>query len=161
LECAPGDNLAIHIAVERVPRGSVLVIKTSNFLAGYWGEVLTVAAEVAGVAGLIIDGGVRDITALEAHQFPVFARGISARGTGKSSALSVGRPITFTDVPVSMGDLVVGDMDGVIIIPAAAVEKTIKSSEERATKEGLMMEKLREGVSTLELLSLTKWRNHA
>ena len=61
LACSPGDNLAIHVAVERAPRGGVLVISTDNFIAGYWGEVLTVAAEARGIVGLIIDGGVRDV----------------------------------------------------------------------------------------------------
>src|SRR5471030_2668383 len=85
LECSPGDNLSIHIAMEKVPRGSVLVISTGGFVAGYWGEVLTVAAEAAGVVGLVIDGGVRDIAAVTARRFPVFARGISVRGTVKAS----------------------------------------------------------------------------
>ena len=71
LECSPGDNLAIHIAMEKAPRGSILVISTGGFVAGYWGEVLTVAAEAAGVAGLVIDGGVRDVAALTARRFPV------------------------------------------------------------------------------------------
>src|SRR5690349_18887881 len=75
LECSPGDNLSIHIAMEQVPRGSVLVVSTGGFVSGYWGEVLTVAAEAAGVVGLVIDGGVRDIAALVARRFPVFTRG--------------------------------------------------------------------------------------
>ncbi|HWQ09900.1 MAG TPA: RraA family protein, partial [Holophaga sp.] len=78
--CAPGDNLAIHLALERAPRGSVLVVAADGFVAGYWGEVLTVAAEAAGLAGLVIDGGVRDTDALARRRFPVFARGISVRG---------------------------------------------------------------------------------
>ena len=69
LECSPGDNLALHLAMERVPRGSVLVVGTGSFIAGYWGEVLTVAAEAAGVVGLVIDGGVRDIAALKNASF--------------------------------------------------------------------------------------------
>lgn len=119
LVCAPGDNLAIHIAMERVPRGSVLVVATGNVIAGYWGEVLTVAAEAAGVAGLVIDGGVRDVAALAARRFPVFARGISVRGTVKASAPSVGQPAICAGVPVAAGDLVVADDDGVIVVPAA------------------------------------------
>jgi 4-hydroxy-4-methyl-2-oxoglutarate aldolase len=86
LECSPGDNLAIHIALEKAPHGSVLVVSAQGFVAGYWGEVLTVAAEAAGVVGLVIDGGVRDIAAMTARRFPVFARGVSMRGTIKASA---------------------------------------------------------------------------
>ena len=69
LECSPGDNLALHLALERAPKGSVLVVSTGNFIAGYWGEVLTVAAQAAGLVGLVIDGGVRDIQAIETLVF--------------------------------------------------------------------------------------------
>lgn len=159
LACSPGDNLSIHIAMERAPRGSVLVVATSDFIAGYWGEVLTVAAEVAGIVGLVIDGGVRDIAAMTARRFPVFARGISVRGTIKASAPSVGKPLGFTGVPVAPGDLVVADDDGVIILPAAEAERTLADGEARAAKEAEMMKKLGQGVTTLELMGLTQWRD--
>ncbi|PFH29666.1 RraA family protein [Burkholderia sp. JKS000303] len=159
LECSPGDNLAIHIAMEKAPRGSVLVVSTGGFVSGYWGEVLTVAAEAAGVAGLIIDGGVRDIAALVARRFPVFTRGVSMRGTIKASAPSVGQPISFAGTPVAAGDLVVADDDGVLVIPAAHVEATLADGQARADKEAKMMDALREGRSTLELMGLTRWRS--
>ncbi|WP_321806609.1 dimethylmenaquinone methyltransferase [Burkholderia sp. BCC1993] len=159
LECSPGDNLSIHIAMEQVPRGSVLVISTGGFVAGYWGEVLTVAAEAAGVAGLVIDGGVRDIAALTARRFPVFTRGISMRGTIKASTPSVGQPISFAGTPVAAGDLVVADDDGVLVIPVAYVETTLAQGQARADKEAQMMDALRAGRSTLELMGLTNWRN--
>ncbi|RKF50113.1 4-carboxy-4-hydroxy-2-oxoadipate aldolase/oxaloacetate decarboxylase [Paraburkholderia fungorum] len=158
LECSPGDNLGIHVAMEQVPRGAVLVVSTSNFIAGYWGEVLTVAAEAAGVVGLIIDGGVRDVAALRARNFPAFSRGISVRGTVKASLPSVGKPINFTGVRVARGDLVVADDDGVIVIPQAEAERTILAGEERAAKEAAMMQKLANGAKTLDLLGLTHWR---
>ncbi|CAE6880987.1 MULTISPECIES: RraA family protein [Paraburkholderia] len=158
LECSPGDNLSIHIAMEKVPRGSVLVISTGGFVAGYWGEVLTVAAEAAGVAGLVIDGGVRDIAALTARRFPVFTRGICMRGTIKASAPSVGQPISFTGTPVATGSLVVADDDGVLIIPASHVGYTLAEGQARADKEAGMMEALTQGRSTLELMGLTNWR---
>jgi 4-hydroxy-4-methyl-2-oxoglutarate aldolase len=159
LECSPGDNLAIHIAMEKVPRGSVLVVSTGSFVSGYWGEVLTVAAEAAGVVGLIIDGGVRDIAAMTVRRFPVFTRGISMRGTIKASAPSVGKPISFTGTPVAAGDLVVADDDGVLVIPAAHVEHTLTQGQARADKEAKMMEALTQGRSTLELMGLTNWRD--
>ncbi|AWI61438.1 RraA family protein [Sinorhizobium fredii] len=157
VECAPGDNLAIHVAMEKAPRGSILVVATGGFVAGYWGEVLTVAAEASGVAGLVIDGGVRDIAALTARRFPVFTRGISVRGTIKASVPSVGRTISFTGTPVATGDLVVADDDGVIVIPAAQAEATLAKGQARADKEAIMMQQLSEGRSTLELLSLAQW----
>jgi 4-hydroxy-4-methyl-2-oxoglutarate aldolase len=161
VHCSPGDNLAIHIAMERAPHGSVLVVSTDNFVAGYWGEVLTVAAEAAGIVGLVIDGGVRDISALARRGFPAFARGVTVRGTVKASAPSVGKPILLTGVPVAAGDLVVADDDGVIVIPAADVDRAMAAAEVRAAKEAEMMAKLSEGATTLELLGLTSWREPA
>ncbi|GAO22751.1 dimethylmenaquinone methyltransferase [Alicycliphilus sp. B1] len=158
LECSPGDNLAIHIAMEKAPRGSILVISTGGFVAGYWGEVLTVAAEAAGIAGLVIDGGVRDVAALTSRRFAVFTRGISMRGTIKTSAPSVGQPISLTGTPVAPGDLVVADDDGVLVIPAAHVEHALANGQARADKEARMMEALAQGKSTLELMGLTSWR---
>lgn len=158
LECSPGDNLAIHIALEKVSKGSILVVSTGGFVAGYWGEVLTVAAEAAGVAGLVIDGGVRDIAALTARRFPVFTRGISMRGTIKASAPSVGKTISFTGTPVALGDLVVADDDGVLVLPAAQAQATLDRGQERADKEATMMAELLKGRTTLELMNLTKWR---
>ncbi|AQH01440.1 dimethylmenaquinone methyltransferase [Burkholderia sp. KK1] len=159
LECSPGDNLSIHIAMERVPRGSVLVVSMGGFVSGYWGEVLTVAAEAAGVVGLVIDGGVRDIAALVARRFPVFTRGVSMRGTIKASSPSVGRRISFSGTPVEVGDLVVADDDGVLVVPAEHALRTVSDGQARADKEAKMMNELREGRSTLELMGLTSWRD--
>lgn len=159
LECSPGDNLAIHIGMEKAPRGSILVVGAGGYVAGYWGEVLTVAAEAASVAGLVIDGGVRDIAALTAHRFPVFTRGISMRGTIKASAPSIGQPIRLAGTPVAAGDLVVADDDGVIVIPAARVEATLAQGQTRFEKEARIMDQLRNGQSTLELLGLARCRD--
>lgn len=158
LECAPGDNLAIHVAMEKVPRGSVLCVSTGNFVAGYWGEVLTVAAEAAGVVGLVIDGGVRDIAALAGRRFPAFARGISVRGTIKASVPSVGQPIMLGGAPVAAGDLVVADDDGVVVVPAAQVEATLARGQARFEKEARMMDELRQGRTSLDLMGLAQWR---
>jgi len=159
--CAPGDNLAIQIALEKAPSGSVLVVTTDNFIAGYWGEVLTVAAEAVGIKGLIIDGGVRDIEALRRRKFPVFSRGISMRGTHKDTVNSVGKAIQITGTPVNVGDLVVADDDGVLILPKKCALEAIRKGQEREAKETIMMQKQAEGETTLELMGLIKWRNYS
>lgn len=158
LVCSPGDNLSIHLAMERAPRGSVLVVGTSNFIAGYWGEVLTVAAEAAGITGLVIDGGVRDVAAMTRRRFPVFTRGVSVRGTIKASSPSVGQPMYFGGILINAGDLVVADDDGVIVIPAGEFERTLAAAEARASKEADMMKQLSQGATTLDLLGLSAWR---
>jgi 4-hydroxy-4-methyl-2-oxoglutarate aldolase len=161
VRCSPGDNLAIHLAVERAPRGSVLVVTADDFVAGYWGEVLTVAAEAAGIVGLVIDGGVRDVAAMRRRCFPVFTRGVSVRGTIKASAPSVGQPILMTGVHVEAGDLVIADDDGVVVLPCARIDDVLAAGEARAQKEADFMARLARGETTLDLLGLSAWRAHA
>ena len=131
LRCAPGDNLAIHLAVEQANPGDVLVVDGHGYIAGYWGEILTVAAQARGIAGLVIDGVVRDLAALEKRRFPVFARGIAMRAAVKLHAPSVGEPIVIADVAIARGDLIVADADGVVAIPQAQVERTLNGARLR------------------------------
>ena len=89
--CAAGDNLAIHVAVAEAPAGYALVVSVGiEAERGYWGEVLTTGAEARGIAGLVIDGGVRDVSALEAHGFPVFSTMIALRGATKEHPGRIG-----------------------------------------------------------------------
>jgi len=155
VRCTPGDNLAIHVAVTLAPRGSALVVdvgEEDEF--GYWGEVLTTAAEAAGIAGLVIDGGVRDTQALAAHDFPVFATTTALPGASKSSPGTVGAPVEVGGVVVAAGDWVVGDADGVAVVPAAAVDEVVAAAQARERKERAMFEALRAGKTTLELLGI-------
>ena len=95
VRCTPGDNLAIHVAVAEAPAGHTLVVDVGDVPElGYWGEVLTTGAQARGLAGLVIDGGVRDVAALEAHGFPVFSTMIALRGATKNQAGAVGGSTT-------------------------------------------------------------------
>jgi 4-hydroxy-4-methyl-2-oxoglutarate aldolase len=158
LRCAPGDNLAIHIAVDAAPPGHVLVVDASGYVAGYWGEVLTVAAEARKLVGIVIDGGVRDIDALERRKFPAFARGIGMRGTVKCHAPSVGESIVMGGVTITPGDLVVADRDGVMSLPQSHVARTLENARKRTEKEAMTMNRLMAGETTLDLLGLTEHR---
>jgi 4-hydroxy-4-methyl-2-oxoglutarate aldolase len=153
--CTPGDNLAVHVAVTTAPRGSVLVVDVGRVPdRGYWGEVLTTAAEAAGLAGLVIDGGVRDVAALEAHGFPVFSSTIALTGASKDQPGTVGAPVQVGGVPVARGDWVVGDVDGVTVIPAAALAAVRQAGQARESKEAGFFEALRAGSTTVGLLDL-------
>lgn len=155
VRCTPGDNLAIHVAVARAPEGSALVVDVGiDRERGYWGEVLTTAAEARGLTGLVIDGCVRDLTALEAHRFPVFATGIALPGATKVRPGAVGEPVELGHAHVHPGDWLVGDDDGVAVIPGAKLEEVLESARERATQEAGMFDALRNGRTTLELLGL-------
>jgi len=155
VRCTPGDNLAIHVAVARAPVGSALVVDVGTRRElGYWGEVLTTGAEARGLSGLVIDGCVRDAAALAAHGFPVFSTGLALPGATKELPGSIGRSTTAGGVEVRLGDWVVGDVDGVTVVPDDALEQVLAAGKARAEKEAGMFADLRAGATTLELLSL-------
>ena len=153
--CTPGDNLAVHVGVTKAPRGSVLVVDVGQVAdRGYWGEVLTTAAEAAGLAGLILDGGVRDVAALEAHEFPVFSAAIALTGATKDKPGTVGSPVRVGGVLVAAGDWVVADVDGVSFVPRASVDEVLAAGRDREAKEVGFFEALKSGSTTVELLAL-------
>jgi 4-hydroxy-4-methyl-2-oxoglutarate aldolase len=155
VRCTPGDNLAIHVAVAEAEPGDALVVDVGDFRElGFWGEVLTTAAKARGLAGLVIDGGVRDTAEIQAHGFPVFSSMIALRGAGKRKSGSIRAPITCGGVPVEPGDWVVGDGDGVVVVPREAIADVINAGRVRAAKETAMFRALWEGRTTLELLDL-------
>jgi 4-hydroxy-4-methyl-2-oxoglutarate aldolase len=121
---------------------------------GYWGEVLTTAAEAAGLAGLVLDGGVRDVAALEAHAFPVFSSTVALTGATKDKPGTVGAPVRVGGVLVSAGDWVVADVDGVTVVPGAALADVLAAGRAREAKEAGFFEALRAGSTTVELLGL-------
>jgi len=155
VSCTPGDNLAVHVAVTKAPGGSALVVDVGDVAArGYWGEVLTTAAQSAGVAGLVIDGGVRDVGALERLGFPVFSATIALPGATKSSRGTVGIATTVAGVRVGPGDWVVGDVDGVVVLPGARIAEILAAGQKRAAGEEGYFTALRQGATTVELLKL-------
>ncbi len=151
--CHPGDNLAIHRAVA-AESGHVLVVDASGHVAGYWGEVLAVAAQARGIQALIIDGGVRDSAALKRRGFPVWARGVSILGTVKVTPGTIGEPITCGGVPVRTGDYVIADDDGVVVIPHERAAEVVETARQRVQKEADLMQRLAAGALTLDMLNL-------
>lgn len=152
--CAPADNLAVHAAVAEAPSLSVLVVAADPPERGYWGEVLTTAAESRGIAGLVIDGGVRDVDALQAHAFPVFSSLIALQGAQKVSGGEIGAAAMVGDVLVRTGDWIVADADGVTVIAQTELAAAMDSGRARADKEAVIFSKLKEGATTVELLGL-------
>ncbi|MET8877504.1 RraA family protein [Nocardia sp. NPDC004278] len=155
--CTPGHNLWIHRAVYAAPAGSILVVNVGDGVDyGYWGEVLAVAAVARGLRGLVINGGVRDATQLAAMNFPVFSAAVTLRGTGKDprGAGSLGEPVAIGEVTVHAGDLVVGDADGVVVIPAERVAEVVAASHRREADEAAYMDRLRAGESTMAIYGL-------
>jgi 4-hydroxy-4-methyl-2-oxoglutarate aldolase len=150
-----GDNLWLHRALSVAQPGDVLVVYVGNqYDHGYWGEVMSTAAKARGLAGLLIDGCVRDVALLEQIGFPVFARGLCIRGTTKDFAArgGINSPTLFAGVTVNPGDLVVGDADGAVCIPRAQIRTTIEAAQKRAAREADECRLLAAGnISTLAL----------
>lgn len=152
----PGDNLMFHQAVLMARPGDVLVVDAKGFTdAGPWGDVLTLAAQQAGIAGLVIDGSVRDSEAIIDAGFPVFSRGISIRGTTKVDPGQVGGTINFGGTLVDRGDVIIGDRDGLVVVKATDVLESLQLAEAREAKEEDFRRRIvDEGASTAELLGL-------
>jgi 4-hydroxy-4-methyl-2-oxoglutarate aldolase len=149
-----GDNLPLHVALEVARRGDVLVVDAEAGPFGHWGEVMTVAAMTRGVAGLVINGCIRDVDPIRNLAFPVFATGRSIIGTRKRCAGVIDDTIDFAGTRVSPGDLAIGDADGVVVVPRDQVDVVAQAARARAADEATYMQRLRDGELTLDIYDL-------
>ncbi len=153
--CQAGDNLMIHAAVELCQAGDVLVVTcTSESTDGMFGELLATSLRSRGVAGLIIDAGVRDVADLTTMDFPVWAKAISAQGTVKATVGSVNVPVTCAGQLIRPGDAIIGDVDGVVVVPREDVPDVVLASQQRIAKEEKNRERLRAGEAGLDMYGL-------
>lgn len=156
VSCQAGDNLMIHAALEVCQPGDVLVVTTtSESTDGMFGELLAVSARARGVVGLVIDAGIRDVADITAMAFPAWAKAISAQGTVKATAGSVNIQVICAGAIVRPGDVIVGDTDGVVVVPRASADTVAKLGTERVAKEQQSRERLRAGELGLDLYG---WR---
>jgi 4-hydroxy-4-methyl-2-oxoglutarate aldolase len=150
-------NINLHRAYAYAQEGDIIVADCSGgYEAGYWGDLLTLGAMKQGVAGLVIDGCVRDADEIEALGFPVFSRGLCIKGTGKDPEGSLNEPITIGDVTIHAGDFIVGDRDGVVVIPQNRVEEAIEKAKAREEKEERTRAELNKGLTSLQIYGWDK-----
>jgi 4-hydroxy-4-methyl-2-oxoglutarate aldolase len=152
VKCKAFMNVNLHKAYAYANRGDVIVADCSGgYEAGYWGDLLTLGAMQHGIKGLVIDACVRDANEIEALGFPVFCRGLSIKGTGKDVEGGINEPIQLGDTWIYPGDVIVGDRDGVVVIPITRVEEAIQKAQERENKEAAVRVRLKLGEPSIKI----------
>ncbi|MHC1563550.1 4-carboxy-4-hydroxy-2-oxoadipate aldolase/oxaloacetate decarboxylase [Actinomycetospora sp. C-140] len=153
--CWPGDNLMIHVAVEQCRPGDVLVVATASPSSdGLFGELLATSLAHRGVRGVVLSCGVRDVADLRTMGFPVWSRAVSAQGSVKATAGAVNVPVTVGGQVVHPGDVVLGDDDGVMVVPRADVGRALTASQARVEKEAAAREAFQGGELGLDRYGL-------
>jgi len=151
----PGDNWMLHVAAEQLRPGDVVVFALSApDDHGFFGDLLATSFRARGGLGLIIDGGVRDISELTAMQFPVWSKAVHAKGTIKARVGSVNTPVTCAGALVNPGDVIVGDDDGVVVVPAAKAAEVAQAAQAREDKEAATRARLKSGELGLDIYSM-------
>jgi 4-hydroxy-4-methyl-2-oxoglutarate aldolase len=147
VEVRPGDNLMFHVALALAQPGDVIVVDGKGYeSSALFGELMVTQAIAAKLGGLIVDGCVRDVATLHGSALPIFASGRSPAGPTKYLDGRIGKAISVGGVAVEPGDLVVGDCDGVVVIPRAEVEQALEAAETKVEVEKRRLREISEGV---------------
>ncbi|AOT70656.1 RraA family protein [Geosporobacter ferrireducens] len=145
----PGDNLMLHKAIGMAQAGDVIVVDTcgceSNSVLG---DLMATAAVKKGIAGIVIDGGVRDVLELKRSKAPIFAKCVTPAVGDKGGPGEINAPISCGGVPVNPGDIIVGDANGIVVIDPSIIDEVLKGAEAKLEKDNKRMEEILRGVIT-------------
>lgn len=148
------DNLMSHYALKHSQSGDVLVIDSRCGHGSGWGELMSLAAQKKGLGGIIVDGSVRDIYELEEIGFPIFAKGVQAEGTVKSTPGKVNCPVSCGGLTVMHRDIIVGDENGVVVIPLGQVTSVLEAAQAIQDKEESIRPRIMEGEALYDILNI-------
>ncbi len=156
VEVRPGDNLMFHVALAVAQPGDVIVVDgKADDTCALVGELMVAQAEAAGLGGFVVDAASRDTATLAEGSFPVFSTGTNPCGPTKGLAGRLGIPVSVGGVAVSPGDLVVGDVDGVVVIPRGEVEAVLQAAANKLAAEKQRIDEISSG------LLVSPWLNDA
>ncbi|ELK55771.1 MULTISPECIES: 4-carboxy-4-hydroxy-2-oxoadipate aldolase/oxaloacetate decarboxylase [Haloferax] len=152
VKAAPGDNLIIHKAITLTEPGDVLIIDCDGYTdTGHVGELMCTSCQANGLAGLVIDGAYRDSREIAEMEFPVYGRGVNPQGPLKQDPGSINVTVSVGGVSVDPGDIVIGDDDGLAVIPREGAEEVLERAHEKLSAEDSVREEVLEGEYLYEL----------
>ncbi len=157
VQCFPGDNLALHQGIYAAQPGDVLILDCHGYTeAGHFGDIMALACKMQGIAGVVIDGSCRDAEDIRELGLPVFVRTFNPSGTVKASLGKVNVPVSCGGIRVNPGDIIIGDCDGVVVVPQECEDEVFAKAKAKFEKETHIVEALKQGRTTLEIYGFDK-----